>query len=91
MYEGNIVQPQPIVSIVDRKSVMEAHFLSLLCEHNLPISLAPKLLQLCKHVNRDPKVLNEISISPDAATYKIARGLDLFYNKASNDFILSRH
>ena len=42
--EGKIVQPHPIVSIVDRKSVMEAHLLSFLCEHNLPISLAPKLL-----------------------------------------------
>ena len=69
--EGKIVQPQPIVSkIVDRKSVREAHLLSFLCEHNLPISLAPKLLQLCKDVNRDLKGLNEISMSPGAATYK---------------------
>ena len=42
--EGKIIQTQPIVSIVDRKSVMEAHLLSFLCEHNLLISLAPKLL-----------------------------------------------
>ena len=80
--EGKIVQPQPIVSIVDRKSVMEALLLSFLCEHNLPISLAPKLLQLCKDVNRDPKASNEISMSPGAATYKIVHGLGLFYNKA---------
>ena len=65
--EGKIVQPQPIISIVDRKSFMEAHFLSLLCEHNLPISLAPMLLQLCKDINRDPKTLNKISMSPGAA------------------------
>ena len=69
--EGKIVQPQPIVSIVDRKSIMEAHLLSFLCEHNLLMSLAPKLLQLCKDVNQDPKDLNEISMSPGAATYKI--------------------
>ena len=80
--EGKIVQPKPIVSIVDRKSVMEALLLSFLCEHNLPISLAPKLLQLCKDVNRDPKALNEISMSPGAATYKTVHGLGLFYNKA---------
>ena len=80
--EGKIVQPQPIVSIVNRKSVMEAHLLSFLCEHSLPISLAPKLLQLCKDVNRDPKASNEISMSTGAATYKIIHGLGLFYNKA---------
>ena len=79
---AKIVQPQPIVSIVDRKSVIEVHLLSFLCEHNLPISLAPKLLQLCKDVNRDPKALNEISMSPGAATYKTVHGLGLFYNKA---------
>ena len=49
--EGKIVQPQPFVSTVDRKSIMEAHLLSFLCEHNLLIPLAPKLLQLCKDVN----------------------------------------
>ena len=80
--EGKIVQPQPIVSIVDKKSVMEAHLLSFPCEHNLPISLAPKLLQLCKDVNRDSKSLNKISMSPGAATYKIVHGLGWFYNKA---------
>ena len=74
--------PQPIVSIVNRKSVKEAHLLSFLCEHNLPISFAPKLLQLCKNVNRDPKALNKISMSPGAATCKIVHGLGLFYNKA---------
>ena len=49
--EGKIVQPQPIVSIVDRKSVKETHLLSFFCELNLLISLAPKLLQLCKDIN----------------------------------------
>ena len=80
--EGKIVQPQPIISIVDRKSVMEAHLLSFLCEHNLLMSLAPELLQLCKDANQDPKALNEISMSSGAATYKIVHGLGLFYNKA---------
>ena len=80
--EGKIVQPQPIISIVDRKSVMEAHLLSFICEHNLLISLAPKLLQLCKYANRDPKALNEISMLSGAATYKIVHGLGLFYNEA---------
>ena len=75
--KGKIVQPQHIVSIIDRKSVMEAHLLSFLCENNLPISLAPKLLQLCKDINRDPKFLNEISMSPGATTYKIVHGLGL--------------
>ena len=80
--EGKIIQPQPIVSDVDRKSVMEAHLLSFLCKHNLPMSLAPKLLQLFKDVNRDPKALNEISMAPGVATYKIVHRLGLFYNKA---------
>ena len=80
--EGKIVEPPPIVSIVDRKSVMEVHLLSFLCKHNLPISLVPRLLQLCKDVNRDPKTLNEISMSPGGVTYKIVHGLGLFYNKA---------
>ena len=61
---------------------MEAHLLSFLCEHNLPISLTPRLLQLCKDINQDSKALNQISMSPRAATYKIVHGLGLFYNKA---------
>ena len=80
--EGKIVQPRPSMSIVDGKSTLEAHFLSFLCEDNLPTSLAPKLLQLCKDVNQDAKALNEISMSPETARYKILHGLGLFYNKA---------
>ena len=49
--EGKIVQPWPIMSIGDRKSTLEAHLLSFLCEHSLPTSLAPKLPQLCKDLN----------------------------------------
>ena len=61
---------------------MEVHLLLFLCKHSLPITLAPKLLQLCKDVNRDPKALNEISMSPAAVTCKVVHGLGLFHNKA---------
>ena len=61
---------------------MEAHLLSFVCEHSLPVYLTPKLLQLCKDVNRDPKVLNEINLSPGSATCKIVDGLGHFCNKA---------
>ena len=80
--KGKIAVPKPEVSIVDRKCIMEAHLLSFVCEHNLPVYLTSKLLQLCKDVNRDPKVLNEINLSPGSATYKIVDGLGHFYNKA---------
>ena len=80
--EGKIAVPKPEVNILDRKCMMEAHLLSFVCEHNLPVYLTPKLLQLCKYVNRDPKVLNEIYLSPGSANYKIVDGLVHFYNKA---------
>ena len=44
--------------------------------------MTPKLLQLCKDVNRNPKVLNEINFFPGSATYRIVDGLGHFYNKA---------
>ena len=72
---GKIVQKKPAVSLVDRKCNTEAYFLSFICENNLPIYLAPKLVQLCKDVSIDNKALNEVNFSRMPATYKIVEGL----------------
>ena len=72
---GKIVQKKPAVSLVDRKCNTEAYFLSFICENNLPIYLAPKLVQLCKDVSIDNKALNEVNFSRMPATYKIVDGL----------------
>ena len=72
---GKIVQKKPAVSLDDRKCNTEAYFLLFICENNLPIYLAPKLIQLCKDVSIDNKALNEINFSRTLATYKIVYGL----------------
>ena len=72
---GKIVQKKPAVSLVDRKCNTEAYFLSFICENNLPIYLAPKLVQLCKDVSIGNKALNEVKFSSTPATYKIVDDL----------------
>ena len=54
--KGKFVEPKPLVSIVDRKCVMEECLLSFICKPNLPILLTPKLMQLYKDVSQDQKV-----------------------------------
>ena len=79
---GKSVQKNPAVSLVDRKCNTEAYFLSFICEKNLPIYLAPKLVQLCKDDSIDNKALNEVNFSRTSATYKIVDGLAISKNKS---------
>ena len=79
---GKIVQKKPVVTLVDRKCNTEAYFLSFIWANNLPIYLAPKLLQLCKDVSIDNKALNEVNFSRTSATYKIVDGLAISKNKS---------
>ena len=79
---GKIVQKKPAVSLVDRKCNTEAYFLSFICENNLPIYLAPKLVQLCKDDSIDNIALNELNFSRTSATYKIVDGLAISKNKS---------
>ena len=79
--KGKIVEPKS-VSTADRKCMMEAHLLFFIYKHNLPISMTPELVQICKDVSRDQKVLKEISIPASSAINKIIDCLGFFYNKA---------
>ena len=71
---------QNLVSALLIESVTEP----FICEHDLPILLTSKLVQLCKYVNRDQKVLrDEISMFFSSATYKIVDSLGFFIIKLS--------
>ena len=54
-----------------------------ICEHDLPILLTSKLVQLCKYVNRDQKVLTKRNYHVCFFSYlQNRRQFRLFYNKA---------
>eukprot|EP00111_Clytia_hemisphaerica_P013916 TCONS_00040959-protein len=72
---GKVVVKKPLVSLLDRKCNIEAYIVSFICEHNLPLSVAPHLTQLCKDLSVDSKALNAVNISATSATYKIVDGL----------------
>ena len=59
------------VSMTDRTAHSEARLVSFIAEHNLPLSIAPHLCDLCKEMSKDPEAL----VSRTTATYKLVDGL----------------
>ncbi|GFR93736.1 DNA repair and recombination protein RAD54 [Elysia marginata] len=74
--------PQPIpVSLADRKSHLEGLICTFLVENVLPLSSAPKLLDLAKELSKDPTALNEIKMERTCASYKLIHGVHLVGKK----------
>ena len=73
-----VKRPQPssqIVSFQDRLAHAEAMTVSFLAENTLPFTFAPKLVQFTQELAKDSKVLQSMSMSKDAASYKLKEGL----------------
>ena len=68
------VAPQR-VSTIGRTAHMEATFIMFLVEHRLPFTLMPALVDLAKESHRDGNIVNDISLSRSATTYKLTHGL----------------
>ena len=73
-----VKRPQPssqIVSFQDRLAHAEAMTVSFLAENMLPFTFTPKLVQFTQELAKDSKVLQSMSMSKDAASYKSQEGL----------------
>ena len=75
------------VHIIDRVSHLQAYILSIICENNLPLSMAPKLIGFGKIANQDQRVFKKLvgdkvkdSFSHTTVTYKIVHGLGKAYH-----------
>ena len=55
--------------------MLQAQILSFLCEESLPLSKAPKLLDLARSLANDPKALKEGKLGKDTVGYKLTHGL----------------
>ncbi|GFS21903.1 hypothetical protein ElyMa_003349600 [Elysia marginata] len=75
-----ILQPIP-VSLADKKSHLEGLICTFIAENDLPLSSAPKLLDLAKELSKDPKALNEIKMERTCASYKLIHGVHLVGKK----------
>ena len=67
-------QPRP-VTMTDRQIHAESLICSFICENNLPLNIAPKLIELCKEMSRDQNALSNLSMERPTAAYKIKYGL----------------
>ena len=56
------LKPDPLIPLADRTANMEALFLSVTCEHSLPLSVVPVLVDLAKECSRDPKALETLKL-----------------------------
>ncbi|XP_011677577.2 uncharacterized protein LOC105444695 [Strongylocentrotus purpuratus] len=66
---------QAKVPLVDRKANQEAMLLAFMAEKSLPFTMAPDLIDLSKALSSDQKVLNELSMDRNTASYKMRFGL----------------
>ena len=79
------------VHIIDRVRHLQAYILSFICENNLPLSMAPKLIEFGKIANEDQRAFKKLvggdkvkdSFSCTTATYKIVHGLANVYHSRS--------
>ena len=70
----------------DRVTNMEGLILGVLAEHSLPFTAAPVLVDVAKELSKGPHALNHLSLSRQAAGYKIRLGL----GKALEEQLVSR-
>lgn len=70
-----VVLPK-IPSFLDRLAHNEAFLLSFLCEHNLPFSMAPRLIECARFLAKDSKVLAKMKMDRTTASYKLTDGLE---------------
>ena len=76
------------IHIIDRVSHLQAYILSFICENNLPLSMAPKLIVFGKIANQDQRAFKKLvggdkikdSFSRTTAIYKIVHGLRNVYH-----------
>ena len=77
-----------IVHILDRKSHLEAFILQFMCDNNLPLAMAPKLVQFGTVISDDPRAFKALAkeesseketFSRPTATYKINHGLSVTF------------
>ena len=64
-----------MVNLADWKSHAEARTLAFMTEHDLKLNKAPHLIDYAKEMARDPKALDNITMSRTSATYKLVDGL----------------
>ena len=76
-YEKSIVQniEKRAPHIVDRVHHLEAYTLSFICEHSLPLSFSPRLIEYGKTVSKDPRALKKLQMERSTARYRIVDGL----------------
>ena len=79
--ENRRMPSKPNISIADRKSNLEALFLSFTAEHGLPLSLVPDLVKLSQESSRDTFALNSLTMERTSASYKLTDGIQLALKK----------
>ena len=79
---------EKIVHILDRKSHLEAYILQFICDNNLPLSMAPRLLEFGTVILDDVRAFKSLAkeeaddkekFSRPTATYKITHGLSVTF------------
>ena len=80
---GNVPAPRQThavgarrVTLPNRRANLEATLMAFGAEHNLPFSLFPELVKLCKQMARDPQALSKIQMGKTCASFKITEGLN---------------
>ena len=72
---GMIKPMQPHISILDRKSHMEAMTVSFVAEHSLPLSITTQLMKFGQEFSRDIKATKDLTMQRTTASYKLKEGL----------------
>lgn len=70
-----LVQPPINVPLCDRITNAQTLILGVMAENNLPFSISPVLIDLCKVLACDKKALNHLSMARTTASYKMRLGL----------------
>ncbi len=72
---------RPVVNVYDRTGHAECRTISLIAEYSMPLSMAPVLIEYAQEMSQDAKVLNNMSMSRTAASYKLKDGLQTVLQK----------
>nr|XP_026695260.1 uncharacterized protein LOC113475366 [Ciona intestinalis] len=73
--DGRDSSIQPLVPLADRVNNAQAMVLAVISENNLPLSIAPVLINLAKELSKDKKVLDNLTMDRTTASYKLTHGL----------------
>ena len=77
---NRVTQEKTRASFHDRKSHAEACTQAFVAEHSLPLAMVPHIIKYAQ-MSRDQKVLENLSMERQTATYKLKEGLSLCVQK----------